>query len=70
MVTYTTILVAQGFSQRSGIDFDQTYSPIIDDITFCYLISLATNMNLDMHLMDVVTTFIWVIRRSYLHEKP
>ena len=48
MVRYKVRLVAQEFSQGPGIDFDQTYSPIMDGITFRYIISLATNMNLDM----------------------
>ena len=59
VVRYKARLVAQGFSQRSDIDFDQTYSPIMDGITFRYLISLAKNMNLDMQLMDVVTTYLY-----------
>lgn len=54
---YKVRLVAQGFSQRPSIDFDQTYSPIIDGITFCYLISLAVKLNLEMQLMDVVTAY-------------
>ncbi|CAA0810997.1 Uncharacterized mitochondrial protein AtMg00820, partial [Striga hermonthica] len=53
VVRYKARLVAQGFSQRPGIDFDQTYSRVIDEITFRYLISLAATMNLDMQLMDV-----------------
>ena len=59
MVRYKVILVAQGFSQRPGIDFDKTYSVIMDGITIHYLISLAANMNLDMQLMDVVTTYLY-----------
>ena len=31
----------------------------MDDITFCYLISMAANMNLDMYLMDVMTTYFY-----------
>ena len=48
MVRYKARLVAQGFSQRLGIDFDQTYSLVMDGIMFRYLISLAANMNLDL----------------------
>lgn len=38
---YKARLVAQGFSQRHGIDYEETYSPMMDAITFRYLISLA-----------------------------
>ena len=48
VVRYKARLVAQGFSQRRGIEFDQTYSPVMDGITLHYLISLVANMNLDM----------------------
>ena len=51
--------MAQGFSQRPGIDYEETYSPIMDTITFRYLISLAVSEGLDMHLMDVVTTYLY-----------
>ena len=37
---YKEQLVAQGFLQRHGIDYEETYSPIMDLITFQYLISL------------------------------
>ena len=47
--------MAQGFSQRHVIDYEETYSPVMDAITFRYLISLAVLEGLDMRLMDVVT---------------
>ena len=31
-------LVAQGFMQRPGIDYNETYSPVMNGITFRYLI--------------------------------
>ncbi|XP_058768131.1 uncharacterized protein LOC131641850 [Vicia villosa] len=34
IVRYKAQLVAQGFSQRPGIDFDETYSPVMDASTF------------------------------------
>ena len=40
---YKARLVAQGFSQRPGIDYEETYSPVMDAITFRYLISLAVS---------------------------
>jgi hypothetical protein len=52
-------LVAQGFTQRLGIDFDDTYSPVMDGITFRNLISMTASMNLQMKLMDVVTTYLY-----------
>ncbi|CAA0833362.1 Protein OBERON 4, partial [Striga hermonthica] len=42
-----------------GIDYDETYSPIMDAITFRYLMSLAVHENLEMRLMDVVTAYLY-----------
>ena len=52
---YKAHLVAQCFSQRSRIGYDETYSPIMNVITFRYLISLVVFKKLSMQLMDVVT---------------
>jgi len=37
VVKYKARLVAQGFTQRPGIDFNETYSPVMSRITFQYL---------------------------------
>ena len=34
IIKYKAQLVEQGFSQRPGIDYKETYSPIMDAITF------------------------------------
>jgi len=56
IVKYKVRLMAQGFSQRPGIDYDETYSLVVYVIIFQYLISLATHERLDTCLMDVVTS--------------
>ena len=59
VVRYKARLVAQGFTQRPGIDYDETYSPVLGGITFRYLIAMAVNMNLQIKLMDVVTAYLY-----------
>jgi len=56
---YKARLVVQGFSQRPGVDYEETYSPVMDAITFRYLMSLSASNNLDMYLMDVVTAYFY-----------
>ena len=56
---YKAQFVAQGFLQRPDIDYDETYAPVMDVITFGFLISLVVRENLDMRLMDVVTTYLY-----------
>jgi len=62
-------LVAQGFSQRPGIDYEETYSPVMNTTTFRYLISLAMKENLDLRLMDVVTTYLYGSLDSDIYMK-
>ena len=59
VVWYKARLIAQGFSQRPGVDYEETYSPVMDGITFRYLISMAVNLDLKMKLMDVVTAYLY-----------
>ena len=44
---------------RVCIDYEETYSPIMNAITFRFLISLPTSEGLDMCLMDVITTYLY-----------
>ena len=56
---YKARLVAQGFSQSPGVDYEETYSPVMDAITLRYLISFTVHEQLGMHLMDVVTAYLY-----------
>jgi hypothetical protein len=58
IVRYKARLVAQGFSQRLEINFDETYSFVVDACTFRYLISLVAHEGLKLHMMNVVTTYM------------
>ncbi|KAC9119109.1 hypothetical protein E3N88_46334 [Mikania micrantha] len=69
VIRYKARLVAQGFSQRPGIDYDETYSLVMDAITFRYLISLAVSKNLEMRLMDVVTAYLYESLDSDIYMK-
>ena len=52
-------LVAQGFSQKPGVDYKETLSPVMDAITYNFLISLVVPEGLDMRLMYVITTYLY-----------
>ena len=66
---YKARLVAEGFSQRPEIDYDKTYSPMIYIITFRYLISLSVSEGLDMHLMDVITAYLYGMLENDIYMK-
>jgi hypothetical protein len=69
VVRYKARLVAQGFTQRPGIDFNETYSPVMSGITFRYLISMAVQNRLSMQLMDVVTAYLYGSLDSDIYMK-
>jgi len=59
MVRLKARLVAKGFSQKYGIDYLTTYSPVMDGTTFRFLIGFATHESLHMKMMDVVTAYLY-----------
>ena len=52
-------LVAQGFRQKLGIDHFDTYAPVARITTIRLLVALATIYHLEIHQMDVKTTFLY-----------
>ena len=52
-------LVVQGFLQKPKTDYEFTYSLVVDAITFCYLISFVVHEKIDIHLMDIVTAYLY-----------
>jgi Reverse transcriptase (RNA-dependent DNA polymerase) len=59
IVRYKARLVAQGFTQIPGVDYEETYSPVVDAITLQFLISLTITENLQTRLMDVITAYLY-----------
>ena len=51
-------LVAQGFSQKYGLDYDETFSPVVRFESLRTVISLAVQNGLKLHQMDVTTAFL------------
>lgn len=55
---YKARLVARGFSQRYGIDYCETYSPVAKLDTLRTVLALANQEKLVVHQMDVKTAFL------------
>lgn len=56
--TYKARLVAQGFRQVHGLDYGETFSPVIRYESIRLLFSLAAQFGLVIHQMDVTTAFL------------
>jgi hypothetical protein len=69
VVRYKARLVAQGFTQRLNIDFNEANSPVMNGITFRYLIFLTIQNHLSLQLMDVVITYLYGSLNSDIYMK-
>ena len=58
-------MVAKGFTQRYGIDYEETFAPVARQETIRMLISLAAQKKWSIHHMDVKSAFLNV----YLEEE-
>lgn len=47
-----------GFTQRLGIDFDETFIPIVKPATVCIVLSLAVSHDCPIHQLDVKDAFL------------
>ena len=56
--THKARLVAQGFSQTFGDDYDETFSPVARFESIRTVIALAAKYGLKLHQMDVTTAFL------------
>jgi len=55
---YNARLVAQGFSQKLGFDYDETFCPVIRFELVRTVIAIAIQYNLKLHQMDITTAFL------------
>jgi hypothetical protein len=51
-------LVVNGFMQREGIDYNETFSPVLCKDSFRIIMTLVAHYDLELHQMNVKTTFL------------
>jgi hypothetical protein len=51
-------LVAKGFSQRAGVDYSETFSPVVKLSILRTVLAIAAKRNMHMHSADIETTFL------------
>ena len=55
---YKVRLVAKGFTQRPGQDYDQTFAPVINLASLRLLFSLAAQFDWEIHHVDITTALL------------
>jgi hypothetical protein len=55
---FKAIFVARGFTQKEGIDYEETFSPVARYTSIRTIIALASVLGWKLHHMDVKTTFL------------
>ena len=55
---YKARLVIKGYKQKEGLDYFDTYSPVTKISSIRMLIAIAVIHNLEIHQMDLKTTFL------------
>jgi hypothetical protein len=68
---YKERFVAHGFSQKEGIDYEETIAPVARYTSIRTIIALTAKMKWKLHQMDVKTTFLnGVIEEEVYIEQP
>jgi hypothetical protein len=51
-------LIAKGYSQVEGLDFDETFSPVARLESICMLLAYATHHDFKLYQIDVKSAFL------------
>ena len=58
MVLLIARLVAQGYSQQQGVDYNEVFAPVTRANSIRVILSIANALNMEIHQMDVKTAFL------------
>ncbi len=65
-------LVAQGFTQRQGIDYDETFAPVAKHASFRSLMAIAAKEDLELKHLDIRTAYLngLIDKDIYMTQPP
>ena len=60
----------KGFTQVEGVDYDETFAPVVKFISLRMLLALAAKLDLEIHQLDVKTAYLNGVLDEELYLEP
>jgi hypothetical protein len=67
---YKARVVAQGFTQVEGIDYDETFAPVAKLSSIRTFLALAAELDLEVHQMDVKSAYLNGLLEEEIYMEP